>query len=312
MKLPKMTENNIQLWLDHYNCGLTYISGFVNFDERCVFRCNNCGQKYIASPANVYTRIKRNHQFCPSCAVSISRQMEGKTSYANIMIESLLKSGGCKLIKIVNGMVFYECPRGCKNKKPIKSVLKYFQGVKFRKTKYEYPCDHCASNRRVRGRHEVEKKQQAQKLKFLQEAIGIKIIELNPNEFLYEYSCGHSQIKTKKSVSKDYRVAKSLGKYAKLLYNRCSVCRTNNNGQIIATHMFYDSHPDALVEYSIGKYRLDAFSKEDMVALEYDGSGHHSSTDKAKELLCRKNGIKLIRMNEKTLENVFGVENLFR
>lgn len=91
--------------------------------------------------------------------------------------------------------------------------------------------------------------------------------------------------------------------------NQCPICAKRNRISFPEKVIFYyikNTFKDAVENYKtewLGKKELDIYIPSAKVGIEYDGEFYHKSKkDIAKDNLCQKNGIKLIRIREKKAE----------
>ena len=82
--------------------------------------------------------------------------------------------------------------------------------------------------------------------------------------------------------------------------------------------VFYYVHSvyvDALNRYKINSHEFDIFIPSQSAAIEYDGYLYHKNKiikERSKDLFCRENGIRLIRIREAGLEDTGLAVNIFR
>ena len=101
----------------------------------------------------------------------------------------------------------------------------------------------------------------------------------------------------------------------KINFNWTSLRSTNTSFWEQATYWYFGTwFPDAKNREKIGEKELDIYSKEVAVAIEYDGAHWHKRKiveDNEKDIICRDNRIKLIRIREDGLPQTCHAKNYF-
>ncbi len=85
---------------------------------------------------------------------------------------------------------------------------------------------------------------------------------------------------------------------------------TRNRYERYVLEYLTDEDIDYIPQYYVESYAYDVYLPRYKVLIECDGSGHHSASDKAKEILAEKNNLTLIRLDFRNLKTRKKCKNL--
>lgn len=265
--------------------------------EKDIFwKCSN-GHSWNAKICNFIKNIS-----CPYC--SGKRLLKGKNDllscYPDIASEWDYDVNDGKpedYFKSSNKVVGWKCNEGHKWKSRISA-----------RTAQGYNCPYC-SGKKASNIHNLEL--------YSSELIKEWDYEKNVDEYPYQFT-PHSSHKVWWKCKYGHSWLAKISN--RVNGNGCPECKKNLQTSFPEQAIFYyikKCYADAINEDKSYNVELDVFIPSIKTAIEYDGYGFHKKTRKReidynKNILCEKNGIKLIRVLEKGLEEFDNCSCIFR
>ena len=291
-------------WDYELNKNVSPLKVTAGSNKKVWWKCKYCGKSWQAI---IYAR--KNGNGCPDCSAIRGAQIRLQTMASKNPLfehfpdlrdewddEKNKKIDISTLTVFSNKEVWWKCKKGHSFKCSITS-----------RTSRNVGCPYCHGQKVLTGENDL----QTLNPKLAEEWDYEKNYPLTPSDV---FSCADKHVWWKCQICGNSWKAKINNR----AHGRgCPACNNNGTSFVEQTLFYYVKkiYPNAENRYMLDGTELDIFIPELNVAIEYDGAFYHSikgsdEREAKKDIFCKENGIKLIRLREKPLEHTDNAINL--